>query len=226
MFQRWEHLAFLHWPVQPSVLRSHVPASLPLDLYEGAAWLTVSPHVVSRLRPRGLPPLPGASSFPELNVRTYVTRDGRPGVYFFSLNAGNRAAVEGARLAYALPYFFARFDIASHGPAIDYRCHRADPRGLSGQFAVRYQPVGPMTATEPGSLAHWLTERYCLYAVRRGRTFRTDIHHRRWPLQAADAEVTDTSLLDADWLTIPQSPVLAHFAGQLDVLVWAPRRVR
>jgi len=104
MFQRWENLLFAHWRVEPAAIASKIPRGLTLDLREGAAWVAVTPFVITRLRLRGLPPIPGASRFPELNVRTYVTAGAKPGVWFFSLDAGSRLAVFFARRLYHLAY--------------------------------------------------------------------------------------------------------------------------
>jgi len=107
MAQTWNDLLFAHWPVAPNVLRALVPPELPLDTYDGTAWLAVTPFHMTGIRARGLPPIPGLSRFPELNVRTYVILDGKPGVYFFSLDVTSRMAVWGARTFYRLPYFHA-----------------------------------------------------------------------------------------------------------------------
>src|ERR1043166_471156 len=105
MEQRWEHLLFLHWPVKVDDVRALVPPALTIDRFDGSAWLTVAPFLISDLHARGIPPLPWASEFPELNLRTYVMIGGKPGVYFFSLDAGSALAVAGARAMYHLPYF-------------------------------------------------------------------------------------------------------------------------
>src|SRR5919204_5477516 len=111
MAQRWSHLLFAHWPVDIDALRAIVPPSLPLDTFDGAAWLSIVPFYLSHLRPRWLPALPWVSAFPELNVRTYVTLGGKPGIYFFSLDAGSPLAVAGARAIYRLPYFRASMTV-------------------------------------------------------------------------------------------------------------------
>ena len=105
MAQRWSDLLFIHRPAKLDAIRAIVPPALTIDVYEGTAWVSVTPFYLSHLRARGVPPLPGVSAFPELNVRTYVTYGGKPGVYFFSLDAGNALAVFGARTLYRLPYF-------------------------------------------------------------------------------------------------------------------------
>src|SRR4051794_16067195 len=112
LHQRWHGLAFLHWHVAPEALRPFVPASLELDLFDGAAWVGLTPFTVSRMRPSLLPPLPGLSDAHEINFRTYVHRDGVPGLWFFALDATNPLAVWGARLTYRLPYYRARMQVA------------------------------------------------------------------------------------------------------------------
>src|SRR5437867_5100192 len=104
---RWHDLLFLHWPVRPEIIRPLIPNGLELDTFDGAAWIGVVPFRMTGVRLRWLPPLPGISAFPELNVRTYVRVRDRPGVYFFSLDAGSRTAVAMARAWFHLPYFHA-----------------------------------------------------------------------------------------------------------------------
>jgi uncharacterized protein YqjF (DUF2071 family) len=160
MGQTWDSLLFAHWRMPAAALRRHVPPQLDLDTFDGEAWLGVSPFVVVGLHLRHLPPLPGASGFLELNVRTYVRYRGeRPGIWFFSLDASSRLAVRAARVGYGLPYFRARMQ----GPP-DYRCERLGDR-RQHEWAGSYGPTGPPSQARAGTLEHFLTERYCLYSV-------------------------------------------------------------
>lgn len=224
MAQRWTDLLFLHWPVDAAVIRRLVPASLPLDTFNGMAWLSLASFYLSGLRPHWLPALPMISEFPELNVRTYVSLGGKPGVYFFSLDAGSLLAVEGARATFYLPYFTARMHraIASDG-MVEYSSRRTDRRGSPAEFAARYRPVGPIAYSESGSIDHWLTERYCLYAIdRRGRVVRAEIHHQPWPLQPVDATITTNTMANAAGVTLPPAPPRLAFSSSIDVVVWPP----
>src|SRR5919107_6006732 len=137
MAQSWHDLLFAHWPVPPEQVRPHVPGQLELDLRDGRAWISVTPFEVRGTRVRGALPPPVLSRFPELNVRTYVTVGGRPGIWFFSLDAGSALAVAAARTAYRLPYLRARMRIARSGGWIDYRSERDDPRGEPARFEAR-----------------------------------------------------------------------------------------
>lgn len=139
MAQIWHHLFFAHWPVHHDALRPLVPPELPLDMFEGSCWVAVAPFHMSGVCARGLPALPGLSRFPELNVRTYVRVDDKAGVYFFSLDAGNRAAVWGDRNFYKLPYFCTRIHVATEGALISYASRRE--RG-EAEFSGQYRPIG------------------------------------------------------------------------------------
>lgn len=225
MFQRWTNLAFLHWPVLASDLSPFVPAGWELDLYLNRAWLGVSPFTIEGARPRGLPPLPGASSFPELNVRTYVRVNGVPGVMFFSLDAGSRIAVEGARIAYGLPYLYANMRSRTQGDVTTYQSTRLDTRGPAASFEARYAPLGPVLRHVPGSLEHWLTERYYLFAHSQGRTWRAGIHHLPWPLQDATATIATNGMVTAAGIPLDHAEPLVHYAKRLDVLIWPPQHV-
>jgi uncharacterized protein YqjF (DUF2071 family) len=227
MTQIWHELLFAHWPLPPDVLRALVPAAMPLDTYEGWAWLGIVPFRMSHVRPRGVPPLPGVSAFPELNVRTYVTLDDRPGVYFFSLDAANRLAVALARATYHLPYMNAQMRCERSSDTISYasrRTHRMEP---SASFAATYRPVAPAYTAAPGTLDAWLTERYCLYAVTpAGRVYRGEIHHGPWPLQPAEAEIRVNTMASAAGIALPATAPLLHYAHRQEVLIWPIHRVR
>jgi uncharacterized protein YqjF (DUF2071 family) len=219
--QTWHDLVFLHWPVPASRLRPLVPKALTIDEHSGSAWVAVTPFWMSDVALRGLPPFPGASSFPELNVRTYVAHGDRAGVWFFSLDAASRLAVWAARRLFRLPYVYAHMRVRPMGARIHYSSHRPTGEG----FLAHYEPIGPVHRTVTGSLEHFLTERYCLYALSRaGELYRADIHHVPWPLQSARVEVTQNDMLAANQLDVDGAP-MKHYAKRLDVVIWPIRAV-
>lgn len=225
MGMRWESLAFLHWPLDHDVLRPLIPSGLELETREGAAWLGITPLRMSRVRARLVPPIPRLSSFPELNVRTYVSAGGRAGVWFFSLDAGSRAAVWGARLTFGLPYHTASMDISREDGGVRYHCVREGAPHGEARFSGSYRPTGPVRTAAPGTLEHWLTERYCLYSVRGGRLLRGEIHHAPWPLQDASAEIGENTMALPIGVRLEGPPALVHFARRLDVKAWPPSRL-
>jgi uncharacterized protein len=217
--QSWCDLLFAHWPVDAAVLRPHVPEGLTLDLFEGRAWLTVAPFLLANLRWRALPPVPTASTFPELNVRTYVHAGGRGGVWFFSLDAASAVAVAAARLGLRLPYRHAAIEIRREASEVRYtstRLGRPDVR-----LRATYTPTGPAYRAAPGSLDEWLVERYCLYTRMFGREWRLEIDHPPWPLQPARVTIDENTMAAPLGLTLG-APAVAHFAERLDVLAWLP----
>lgn len=225
MHQRWHDLLFAHWPVPEETMRALVPRELPLDTYDGTAWLAVTPFRMSDVRPRYLPALPWLSAFPELNVRTYVTLGGKPGVYFFSLDAANPVAVTAARQFFSLPYYTATMSAADDGTTIHYRSRRTHAGAPGAELAARYRPTGAVFHSTPGSLEYWLTERYCLYTLNaRRQPMRAEIHHAQWPLQPAEAEFEVNTMAAPLGLTLPPAASLLHFARRLDVVVWLPER--
>lgn len=217
MEQVWNDLLFAHWPVSPETLRPLVPQQLPLDTYEGQCWIGVVPFWMSGVQPRGIPEIPGLSRFPELNVRTYVTLGGKPGVYFFSLDAGSRLAVWGARAFYHLAYFYAEMSVEPAGNEFAYRSSR---RGSNAELRARYAPHSAIRLRAPGTLEHWLTERYCLYTAHRARIYRCEIHHAPWPLQDASAQISANTMASAAGIHLPHAPPLLHFSKRQEVLVW------
>jgi len=165
-----------------------------------------------------MPPISGTSALPELNVRTYVSYGGKPGVYFFSLDAGSRLAVWGARTFYKLPYCFARMHVHEREGWITYESSRSS--SPPAEFSGCYRPEGPVDLRAPGSLEHWLTERYCLYTVSRGAVYRSEIHHPQWPLQNAEAEIRANTMAAAAGIQLSSAIPLLHFSKRLDVLIW------
>jgi len=219
MGQTWEDLLFAHWRAAPESLRALLPDGLELDLYEGEAWFGVTPFRLSGLRARGLPPLPMLSSFLELNARTYVTTGGKPGIWFFSLDASSELAVEGARRTYKLPYYRATMQAEWRDGWLAYESRRRDARGESAAFSGRYRAIGERIDADPRSLAHFLTERYCQYAVNEGVLKRAEIHHRPWPLQSAEAEIDENTMPPAGVELLDDDPLL-HFAARQDTVIW------
>jgi uncharacterized protein YqjF (DUF2071 family) len=219
--QTWHDLLFLHWPVPVASLRALVPPPLDVQQFEGSAWVGVIPFWMSGVTRRGWPGVPGATTFPELNVRTYVSYEGRPGVWFFSLDAASRLAVWAARRLYHLPYEFARMRVRRAGERVEYRSGRSSGEG----FEAAYGAAGPPAAAAPGSLEHWLTERYCLYArSARGTLHRAEIHHSPWPLQPAVAEVRRNDMLRVHGIDAPGPAPHVRYAGRMDVVVWPLQR--
>ena len=220
MKQIWHDLVFAHWPVSNDGLRGLVRQVLTLDSLGGQGWVAVTPFRMSGVRAPGLPALPGLSRFPELNVRTYVTYGGKPGVYFFSLDAANLPAVWAARALYHLPYFRAAMRCEELDGANHYHPRR---HGTAAELIARYGPAADVQIRDNDSIERWLTERYCPYSVHRGRVYGGEIHHLPWPLQDAHADFTVNIMAQAAGIGLPNS--LLHFARRLEVLLWPLRRV-
>lgn len=198
-----------------------VPEPLKIQEFDGTSWIGVVPFRMEGVMLRPLPDLPGISAFPELNLRLYVELEGKPGVWFLSLDAANPLAVWAARQFFYLPYFWAEMSLEDTGDWIHYRSHR---REHDAPFRGRYRPTGPVYESKPGTLENWLTERYCLYAqAPDGRIFRADVHHQPWPLQPAELELEESGVAEAFGLKTEGAPALLHFARKLEVVVWNPR---
>jgi uncharacterized protein len=221
MKQTWHDLLFAHWPLSAATLRPLIPAQLELDQFDGQCWVGVIPFRMSGIRRHGIPPLPVLSRFPELNVRTYVTHGAKPGVYFFSLDAGNLPAVLAARKFYHLPYFHAEMSCEDRGGKILYSSRRLS---TAAEFHGSYWPTEDVRLREKGSLEHWLTERYCLYTTHCGEVYRGEIHHQSWPLQDAEADIETNTVAEAAGITLPGATPWLLFARRLEVLTWPLRR--
>lgn len=201
-----------------------MPAELEVQTFDGACWVGVIPFRMTGVMRRPFPDLAGLSAFCELNVRVYVTHDGKPGVWFLSLDAANPLAVWAARTFFHLPYHHAAMSIArTPTGGFDYRSARrnADP---SVAFRASYRPTSEPIHARHGTLEHFLVERYCLYAQSSaGRIFRCHVHHAPWPLQRAQATIDPRAMLAPHELVIEDVPPLLHFASFMDVVTWNPQ---
>jgi uncharacterized protein YqjF (DUF2071 family) len=232
MRQVWCHLAFLHWPVDPDAIARLLPPGLHVDTFDGRAYVGIVPFTIplSRTAQGGIPIAP---KFHEVNLRTYVHRDGRsPGVWFFSLDAASRLAVVAARLTYGLPYFHARMSMQVTGdpanPTVGCESRRRRrSRDSDGpiEFRARYQPTGLASTAAPGTLEFFLAERYVLYAWN-GRTLSTArVHHPPYPLQpAVVADLNETLTVAAGLPPTVGAPTHVHYAREVDVRIYRLRR--
>jgi hypothetical protein len=235
--QSLNDLLFAHFAMDKVTLRRLVPDALTLDLYDGVAWLTISPFCASHVRPNGIPPLPGISFFPQMNLRTYVTVEGKPGLFFFSVDATNLSAVWFARVFFRMQYWHAAMKVSggtirARNPKereIHFQASRLHgPLALDGavKFDASYSAEGEPERAGRGGLDEFLTERYCVYSWDKRKVYRTEVHHQPWPLQRANVEIRTNSVADPFGLTLPTKPDVCHFSRSLKMLAWAPERVR
>jgi uncharacterized protein len=232
MHQSWHHLLFLHWEVPAAELQALLPPGLDLDTHEGIAYVGLIPFTLSGVRPAGVPAMPGLSTFHEVNVRTYVHRNGRdPGVWFFSLDASSMLAVTAARAAYHLPYFNAAIDFNASGeplPVVDFQARRDDSRGaMPANAHIRYRPVeGAVQPARPNTVEHFLMERYILYAADEAKDlYKARVHHQPYPIQRAEVLELEETLVWSAGVKRPQEPVFRHYAQSVDVNVYGVEKV-
>lgn len=215
MQQEWHDLLFLHWEIDPAALRSLIPPSLEIDTFNGQAWLAVVPFSMRGVSPRHCPKPRFISDFPEINVRTYVIKDGKPGVWFFSLDVPHRLPVWLARAFFHLPYFKAQMSVQTTGNTTRYQSQYRDR-----SFKATYSPVESFTP-EPGSFEDWSTERYCLYAADQlGRTYRAEVQHPKWSLQRAEVSIETNTMLHK--FPVGARHPSALFSKQISVVAWWP----
>lgn len=220
--QSWLDLAFLHYRVDADELRKKLPAGIQLQTWDGSAWVGLVPFRMAGVMRRPFPNVPGFSSFPELNLRTYVEVDGIPGVWFFSLDAASWPVVLGGRHVYGLPYFPASMTQVQRDGWVHYTSHR---RGGGAQLVCRYRPRGAVFTAERETFEHWMAERYCLFAhsPRRG-IMRVDVHHPPWPLQQGEVEIEWNTMLEASGIVPLAGDPVCHFAAGVHVVSWSGQR--
>ncbi|MCA9837478.1 MAG: DUF2071 domain-containing protein [Trueperaceae bacterium] len=226
MQMRWLNLCFMHWEVPVELISSFLPQGLEPDLYEGKAYIGLVPFEMRDVKPRFSPSVEGLSHFVELNVRTYVTAEGKAGVWFFSLDAANRLAVRLARASFFLPYFDAQMSCMVLGERIYYQSKRTHKGAKAAHFVAQYEPDSDIYLSQQGSLEHFLTERYCLYSAdKQGQVYRGEIHHEPWPLQKAKAQISVNTLTEQLDYTLPDTAPLLHFAKAISVVAWLPQKI-
>lgn len=213
--QEWLDLLFLHWEIDYSFLRKQIPEGLEIDTYDGRAWIAVVPFCMEKVGPRGCPKPSAVSDFPEINIRTYVKRSGKPGVWFFSLDIPNRLPVWLARTFFHLPYFRAEMMVEASQDEIVYRSTVGERR-----FDATYSGLESVEI-EPDSFEHWATERYCFYAQSQKRQlFRAEVQHPKWPLQRARYQIRENSMLEA--YPVGKQHPSALFSKRIPVVAWWP----
>ncbi len=217
LFMRWHDLLFLHWAIRLELIQPLIPREIELDTFDGWCWIGIVPFHMSSVRPRYFP-IPFA--FPELNVRTYVKSRGRSGVWFFSLDAANWLAVRAARWL-GLPYYGARMSVELEAGAVHYESIRAHKNAPPAEFKASYRSTGPIYSSVPGTLEHWLTERYCLYAAAKpDQVVYGEIHHPPWPLQPAEVELRVNTMTQQIGVELPATKPICHFARLQEVVAW------
>jgi uncharacterized protein YqjF (DUF2071 family) len=224
----WRDALFLHWRVAPDALRARLPRDVELDLHEGSAWVGLVAFRIERPRPRFVPAPLSFAGFGEINVRTYArVRGGKPGVWFFSLDAADPGAVEIARRAVHLPYYRARVTTRSDAGGAAYTGERTDRRAPAARFAANAGFAGAERYAASGTLEHFLVERYCFYTVDpRGRTVRGDVAHEPWPLRDAQASIGANTLLAAAGIEPLAAAPLVHASAGVHARAWALRPAR
>ncbi|KAA9031579.1 YqjF family protein [Niallia endozanthoxylica] len=221
MRQRWRNLLFSHWPIPPEILRRHIPSALEIDTYQGYAYLGVIVFVIEGIHPRGLSSISLTPVFPEVNLRTYVHYQGKPGVFFLSLDVEDWASYTIARRWYRLPYKKASILFQKDGETCICQSVRKGTIDPSISFGVKYEPTSELYFPKEGTLDYWLTERYCLFSTNNGSNiYSGEIHHQPWPLQKAEAEISKNTLFTPFKMEGVEGKPIYHFSKGLDTLFW------
>jgi len=223
MTQEWHNVLFLHWPISPEVLRKHIPSELELDLYNNQAWIGLIFFEVKGNRPRFIPPIPGLNSFLEINIRTYVTYQGRAGIHTFSLDVNNPLIVGLATLGSFLPYHSAKMSFKRRKNTFTINSRRLN-RSFPEALITSFEPIP--SVNERNQLDRWLTERYHLWTKPKNQLFRIDTFHSHWQLQKVKGTVqlnTMGSFINNDFLD--KQPI-AHYSNMKKAIIFPPIKER
>jgi len=219
---RWLDALFAHWRVDPATVDRRLPSPLSAATHDGDAYLGVVAFEMEDIRPRGAP---FGFTFPELNLRTYVTDGDTRGIYFFNLDADDPFSVGVARLLFRLPYYRASMDVTRDGDRVTVRSSRAHRGAAPAEFDATYGPAGGTRRVEPGSLESFLVENYRFYTDGRGGVYYGDVAHEPWPLAPADCEVRTNGLFEANGFAEPDGGPLLHYSPGVDVTADRIRRL-
>jgi len=221
----WRHLLFQNWPVDPALMDAYLPDGLDPDTFDGSAWLSVIPFTNVDVRPKGLPARLGIR-LPELNVRTYVERDGVPSVYFFSLDAQGIASVLGARVFQHLPYYYARISLQWVDGRVQFQSRRLHPGERPAHYEASYGPTGEPFAAPDDPFGSFLVERYRFYTQAPDGSIRyTDVEHEPWTLYPARAEIKTNTLLKSHGFAEPAAEPVYYYSPGLDVSASTSKRL-
>lgn len=226
MRQVWQNFIFVHWPVSMESIRALVPSCLEIDTFDRQAWIGIYTFRTQGLYLRGFPSLSLFSPFYGINLRTYVTYKGKPGVYFIHLNSTHWTALRIARAWYRLNYFHAKIRFSNDGEYLVYDGIIQSHKGTSSTYHIRFSPESMVYYPQREKLDYFLTERYCLYSVdSKDHLYCAEIHHSPWPLQKANAEILNNSLTKFYNLQLTNQKPVFHFSKGVDVLIWNINRL-
>ena len=220
----WRELLFANWPLPPETVAARLPDAFAVDTHAGDAWLSVVPFTNATVRPRGFPKRFGVS-LPELNLRTYITVDDTPSVYFFSLDAEGILGVLGARLFHHLPYYYARISHERNGHRNRFASQRRHPGARPVNFRATYEPTDGDIDIGKGSLAAFLTERYRFYTEAPDGTVRySNVSHDRWPLRPAEATISENSIFRANGFADPEGGPVCYYSPGVAITASASKK--
>lgn len=225
MQQDWDQLLFLHWPIPVEIIRPYIPSCFEIDTYDGEAWVSIVTFEMNRIKYRGMPDITSLNGILELNVRTYVTFQGDPGIYFLSLDADHSLGVILARYIMGMNYIKGKMRIDRKGDVLHFSSRRTGERYPSAHFHIRYQLTPSIITSQPGSLLYWLTERYKQWVYRWGRVYKGIIKHHSWKLQEADVDIPVNMMVDYFPSDIFEKKPIAHYSEHKHTMIFLFERM-
>ncbi|KAF2342600.1 YqjF family protein [Flavobacterium tistrianum] len=211
-YQEWYHTVFFHWEVPSYLLEKYIPKEIQIDTYAGMAWVSLVSFEIKNMRLRYLPMLPYISNFEEINIRTYVTKDGIPGIYLFSIETNKLIEVLFSKLFIGLPY--EKAEIKRSG-------NRLFSQNLKQNHLLDIK-IGKTSSIQKTDLDVWLTERHSLYDICNDKICRFDIHHKEWEILDLEIRIKDIWYEAGDFI-INTYPDRIHYTEKIEVLLWGKK---
>lgn len=216
-YQEWNKAIFLHWEIEKEIVEKWIPSGVKIDTYNGKAWISLVAFTMENIRPRLLPAFSPISNFHEINLRTYVIKENKPGVYFLNIEAQKWFSAYISRKISGLPYqksdithdikekkLFAHFKKKGFNLEIDYK-------------------IGNLIA-DKNALDVFLSERYCLYLDLNNEIIRYEIHHLPWQINELTCTKLKTNYFIED-IDLNRKPDLIRYSEGIQVLAWKQEKL-
>ena len=215
-YQEWNNAIFFHFKVDLEELKKHVPKELEIDLFRGESWVSVVAFTMEKIRPKNIPAFSPISNFHEINIRTYVKKNNKTGVYFLSIEGGTKLSCKIAKYISDLPYRYSLIERSSkHYSSINLK--------FKDELCFKFE-IGKQIE-QKSELDNWLTERYALFQETDNYINEYEIHHLPWLVN--DVEVKSLKCFYPRFKNLLNNkPDKMQYSKGVKVVAWGKNRIK
>lgn len=210
--QEWHDVLFMHWPVPYEILRPYIPQPFSLETYDEQAWITIILFQAKNSRFRAMPNIMSYPPFLQMNTRTYIQFDGKPGIYFLSVDVNHLLVQVASKRLLQLPYELANMDIKRDRDHISFKSNRINSGYLLSHITANYRPLSQQVHHPQGTLSHWLTERYCFWLIKGTKIIKGPLSHEPWELDKVTVTLGKKDIIPFITMNDIQEKPIAHYA--------------